>query len=56
MDRVSGPTAFEVTGPRTRITFEVPPRRVTEVRVRKVGDGGRTQSRQDAKTANGGIR
>jgi hypothetical protein len=31
---VGGPTAVEVTGPRTRIAFEVPPRRVTEVRVK----------------------
>ena len=34
MERIAGPRAIEVTGPRTRIAFEVPVRRVTEVRVK----------------------
>jgi hypothetical protein len=34
MERIAGPRAIEVTGPRTRIAFEVPSRRVTEVRVK----------------------
>jgi len=35
LDRIAGPTAVEVTGRRTRIAFEVPPRRVVQVQVRR---------------------
>jgi hypothetical protein len=38
MERIAGPTAIEVTGPRTRIAFEVPARRLTEVRVERAGE------------------
>ena len=38
MDRFLSPKRFEVTGPRTRIAFEVPSRRVTEVRVRRADE------------------